>query len=122
MSQALEDAEDEWALRAATDRDSYGGTRLCACTGTIHACAGVLGPNTLQLGPCTQADTYVAAFRSWLDRFAGGGPWGRAGDAYLARLGPRLPRDMLLDRYVAAEARTPRRACARPGQRACRRQ
>ncbi|KIZ07245.1 pheophorbide a oxygenase [Monoraphidium neglectum] len=48
----------------------------------------------------SQADTYVTAFRRWLDDFGGGGPWGPPDAAYLSRLEPRLPREALLDRYT----------------------
>ncbi|KAI8476799.1 MAG: hypothetical protein J3K34DRAFT_455631 [Monoraphidium minutum] len=48
----------------------------------------------------SQADTYVAAFRRWLDDHGGGGPWGPPDAAYAARLEPRLSREALLDRWA----------------------
>mmetsp|Transcript_4547 Transcript_4547/g.11259 ORF Transcript_4547/g.11259 Transcript_4547/m.11259 type:complete len:613 (-) Transcript_4547:2242-4080(-) len=45
------------------------------------------------------ADTLVAAYRSWLDRFGGGGPFGRPSEALLALLPPRQSREQLLDRW-----------------------
>ena len=48
----------------------------------------------------TAADAYVVAFRQWLERFGGGGPWGGGTAAEQLRLlAPRLPRKALLDRY-----------------------
>lgn len=47
----------------------------------------------------TQADTYVASFRRWLDDYGNGGPWGPIDESYVGRLEPRLPREALLDRY-----------------------
>lgn len=47
----------------------------------------------------SQADTLVVAFRNWLEKFGGGGPWGRIDTQYLNKLEPRQSRTQLLDRY-----------------------
>ncbi|KAH7622547.1 hypothetical protein Ndes2526B_g03378 [Nannochloris sp. 'desiccata'] len=45
------------------------------------------------------SDAYVMAFRGWLDRIAGGGPFGPQNAAWLAAAGPRLSKTELLDHY-----------------------
>lgn len=45
------------------------------------------------------SDAYVAAFRTWLERAAGGGPFGPQNAAWLAAAGPRLPQSELLEHY-----------------------
>jgi hypothetical protein len=45
------------------------------------------------------SDAYVMAFRGWLDRVAGGGPFGPQNAAWLAAAGPRLSKTELLDHY-----------------------
>ncbi|KAL6764549.1 hypothetical protein V8C86DRAFT_2471996 [Haematococcus lacustris] len=58
--------------------------------------AGPLAPYFL----ASPADTLVAAFRSWLDRQGGGGPWGHPTPALVALLPPRQSRSQLLDRHT----------------------
>jgi hypothetical protein len=45
------------------------------------------------------SDNYVTAFRNFLDKQAGGGPWGPMDKVWLQAAGPRLPREQLLDRF-----------------------
>lgn len=45
------------------------------------------------------SDAYVTGFRSWLQQFGGGGPFGPQNEAWLLKAGPRLSNDQLLDHY-----------------------
>ena len=45
------------------------------------------------------ADAFVSAFHAWLAGAGGGGPFGPMDSAWLARAGPQLTQDALLDRY-----------------------
>ena len=46
-----------------------------------------------------QADTYITAFRRWIARFGGGGPFGDVTQPdYLQQIGARQSREQLLDR------------------------
>eukprot|EP00877_Chromochloris_zofingiensis_P009457 jgi/Chrzof1/4765/Cz14g25130.t1_PAO4[v5.2] len=47
----------------------------------------------------SRADSYVLGFRTWLDKFGGGGPWGQIDDAFVNQMPPRLTKHELLDRY-----------------------
>lgn len=47
------------------------------------------------------SDAYVSGFRNWLNKVAGGGPWGPMDLNYLQRAGPRLPEEQLLDHFHA---------------------
>jgi hypothetical protein len=52
------------------------------------------------------ADTYVLAFRQWMDKFGGGGPFGPMGSpGFVEAMGPRRDRSYLLDRCVGVELR-----------------
>jgi hypothetical protein len=48
----------------------------------------------------TSSDAFVVAFHHWMNRHAGGGPFGPINAAWLERAGPQLTRDALLDRYT----------------------
>ena len=50
------------------------------------------------------SDAYVATFRGWLDRVAGGGPFGPQNEAWLAAAGPRLTVPELLNHYTSHTA------------------
>lgn len=45
------------------------------------------------------SDAYVATFRTWLQKVAGGGPFGPQNQQWLQAAGPRQDRESLLDRY-----------------------
>lgn len=45
------------------------------------------------------SDAYVVAFRTWLERVAGGGPFGPQNVAWLQAAGPRLSDAQVLDHY-----------------------
>jgi hypothetical protein len=45
------------------------------------------------------SDAYVIQFRNWLENVAGGGPFGPQNETWLAKAGPRLRPDQLLDHY-----------------------
>ncbi|KAI7840725.1 hypothetical protein COHA_005541 [Chlorella ohadii] len=60
------------------------------------------------------SDAYVAGFRAWLNKTAGGGPWGPMDDRYLLRAGRRLPEKQLLDHY---HSHTERCSICRPALR-----
>ena len=45
------------------------------------------------------SDAYVVTFRNWLERWAGGGPFGPQNKEWLARAGRRLTQDELLEHY-----------------------
>lgn len=47
----------------------------------------------------TTADNFVLAFRRWLDRHAGGGPFGPFDRAFARAIGPEKTMEELLDRY-----------------------
>ncbi|KAK9812641.1 hypothetical protein WJX72_001174 [[Myrmecia] bisecta] len=47
------------------------------------------------------SDAYVSAFRTWLARSGGGGPFGPMDEEWLQAAGPRLSREQLLDRYFS---------------------
>ncbi|KAL3140600.1 hypothetical protein ABBQ32_005170 [Trebouxia sp. C0010 RCD-2024] len=45
------------------------------------------------------SDNFVTAFRTWLSKYGGGGPFGPMDHHWLQAAGPRLDRDALLDRF-----------------------
>jgi hypothetical protein len=45
------------------------------------------------------SDSYVTEFRRWLEKTAGGGPFGPQNAAWLQAAGPRLTKDELLEHY-----------------------
>ncbi|DBB17840.1 TPA: hypothetical protein ACH3X3_002860 [Trebouxia sp. C0006] len=50
------------------------------------------------------SDNFVTAFRTWLNKYGGGGPFGPMDETWLQAAGPRLARDALLDRFQSHTA------------------
>lgn len=100
--------------------------RLCSVTPCVSACGHAwpvhtshgsaaanchtpTPPNCPHLSPHTRTPG-----RAWLNKSAGGGPWGPMDDRYLLRAGRRLPEKQLLDHY---HSHTERCSICRPALR-----